>query len=118
MNNSRDIGAIGEDIAIKYLRENGYVILERNFRTKTGEIDIIASINDIIVFIEVKTRNSDKYGFPYEAVNYKKQQKIIKVAQNYINLRRLNDYQYRFDIIEIFLNSQARVNHIENAFWT
>lgn len=117
MNNSRDIGAIGEDIAIKYLRENGYVILERNFRTKTGEIDIIASINDIIVFIEVKTRNSDKYGLPYEAVNYKKQQKIIKVAQNYINLRRLNDYQYRFDIIEIFLNSQTRVNHIENAFW-
>jgi len=118
MNNLRNVGVIGEDIAIKYLQENGYEILERNFRAKTGEIDIIACINDIIVFIEVKARNNNRYGYPYEAVNYKKQQKIIKVAQNYIISRGLNNYQCRFDIIEVFLNLQSKVNHIENAFWT
>ncbi len=117
-NNTRTIGIIGEDIAKNYLLDNGYKILERNFRVKSGEIDIIAQLNQIIVFIEVKSRSSNRYGLPYEAVDYRKQQKIIKAAQNYINFKRLTNYQYRFDIIEVYLNINKKINHIQNAFWT
>ncbi|MFA5524456.1 MAG: YraN family protein [Tissierellales bacterium] len=118
MNNTRTIGNIGERIALNFLLKNGYKILERNFRVKFGEIDIIALIDHTIVFIEVKSRSNNKYGFPYESVNYKKQQKIIRVAQNYIKIKNIKECQYRFDIIEVYLNSSEKINHIVNAFWT
>lgn len=118
MDNRRNIGIVGENIATNYLLENGYAILERNFRSKTGEIDIIAQKNQIIVFVEVKSRNNNKYGFPYESVDYRKQQKIIRTAQSYINFKGLTDCQYRFDIVEVFLKTKNKVNHIQNAFWT
>ena len=118
MNSTRSIGIIGENIAHNYLLKKGYKILEKNFRVKAGEIDIIALENKTIVFVEVKSRSNNKYGLPYESVNYRKQQKIIRVAQNYINFKRLMDYQYRFDIIEVYLNSNEKINHIQNAFWT
>ncbi|SCG83465.1 UPF0102 protein [Proteiniborus sp. DW1] len=117
-NNTRNIGLIGENIAVNYLLDNGYKILDRNFRVKAGEIDIVAQICQTIVFVEVKSRTSNRYGLPYESVNYKKQQKIIRVAQNYINFKRLINYEYRFDIIEVYLNADRKINHIQNAFWT
>ena len=77
MNNNKLKGEKGESLAKSFLVKNGYTIIDTNFRTKTGEIDIIAKKNEIIVFIEVKTRSSLTYGYPYEAVGYKKRQKII-----------------------------------------
>lgn len=110
-------GVIGEKLAVNYLNKNKYKIIDRNFKCKLGEIDIIAAIDDIIVFVEVKTRKSSAYGYPYEAVTINKQQKIIKTAYTYIKLKKIVNKQYRFDIIEIFLDKNIRINHIQNAFW-
>lgn len=110
-------GAIGEKLAVSYLIKNNYKIIDRNFKCKLGEIDIIATIDDVVVFVEVKTRKSFIYGYPYEAVTLSKQQKIIKTAHSYIKLKKIMDKQYRFDIIEVYLNGNIRINHIKNAFW-
>ncbi|KGG80770.1 hypothetical protein Y919_04450 [Caloranaerobacter azorensis H53214] len=114
---SKITGIIGEKLAVNYLIKNNYKIIERNFKCKLGEIDIIAVIDDIIVFIEVKTRRNSNYGYPYEAVTVDKQQKIIKTAYSYIKLKKIVNKQYRFDIIEIFLGKDIKINHIQNAFW-
>lgn len=115
--NNKDIGNQGERLARDYLIERGYKILEMNFTTRLGEIDIIAEKDNIISFVEVKTRRSLKYGMPKEAVNYRKMQKIIRVAENYIAYKIRDDRQYRFDVIEVFLSDNKNINHIEDAFW-
>jgi len=117
MINNKIIGQKGENIAKNYLIKHGYRIIESNFRTKIGEIDIIAKKNKLIVFVEVKTRSNLLFGCPYEAVDYRKQQKIIKTAQYYLLQNKHLSIQYRFDIIEVFANQNYRINHIENAFW-
>lgn len=117
LKNSNKIGKIGEDIACEYLIKEGYIILDRNFRTKFGEIDIIGKKQDIIIFFEVKTRSNIQYGYPYEYVDYKKQRKIINTAHSYIKYKNIKDMQYRFDIIEVYQQKETRINHIENAFW-
>lgn len=109
-------GIIGENKAADYITSKGYRIISRNYRCKIGEIDIIAIKDHILVFIEVKTRSSNRYGYPYEAVNWKKQNKIIKTSMVYMREKRLLDYQMRYDIIEIYLKGEGRINHIENAF--
>lgn len=116
MGNNIDKGKLGEEKAAKYLQKEGYYIKERNYRTKIGEIDIIAVKSNIIAFVEVKTRTNISYGFPYEAVNWKKQDKIIKSSLIYIKQKKLIDFQMRYDIIEVFLNENLRINHIEDAF--
>lgn len=116
MGNNIDKGLLGEQEATKYLVSKGYHILDRNYRTKVGEIDIIAIRSDILIFIEVKTRTNLKYGYPYEAVNWKKQDKIIKSSFIYMKQKNLTNYQIRYDIIEVFLNKKLNINHIENAF--
>ncbi len=115
--NNKAVGDFGELLAKEYLVRNEYSILETNFRTRIGEIDIIAQKDDIVVFIEVKSRKSLKFGMPYEAVDQRKMHKIIKVAQNYIVYKSRGDTQYRFDIVEVFLNENDKINHIEDAFW-
>lgn len=109
-------GLKGEEIASEYIIAKGYQILERNFRLKTGEIDIIAKEGDTLVIIEVKTRSNINYGYPYEAVNKKKQGKIIRTALYYVKLHGLKDTQLRFDVIEVYLGKDNKVNHYENAF--
>lgn len=106
------IGKKGEEDAVKYLKKNKYEILERNFRTKAGEIDIIAMKNDVVVFVEVKKRNNSSYGAGFDAVDLKKQQKIINAAQIYISFQK-KEKKYRFDVISI---DNKNINHIENAF--
>lgn len=106
----KDIGNLGENIAENYLINRGYIILDRNFRCKTGEIDIIAKDGNYISFIEVKTRYGNLYGTPGESVNYLKQYRIYKTAQMYILKKRLNKFNFRFDVIEVILN------HINNDF--
>lgn len=117
MLNNQLKGKKGESLAKNFLIKKGYTVVDTNFRAKTGEIDIVAKKNETIVFIEVKSRSTLSYGYPYEAVGYKKQQKIINTAQYYILLHKLSTFNYRFDIIEVFLNQSYRINHIENAFW-
>lgn len=116
--NTSKVGDIGEQAAVNYLYHAGYDILERKYRRKTGEIDIIARVRDSLVFIEVKTRTSTAYGFPAEAVTYRKQQKIINTAYCYLQHTQNMNTHCRFDVIEIFLaeNNKVTYNHIMNAF--
>lgn len=116
---NKDIGALGEDIAETHLINLEYKILDKNFRCKSGEIDLIAVNNGYICFIEVKTRYGTKFGLPAESVTYSKQKKICKTAQVYICWKNIIDSNFRFDVIEIILNSsnnEVLVNHIEDAF--
>ncbi|MBS4539781.1 YraN family protein [Clostridium sp. D2Q-11] len=114
---NRSKGNFGEEIAIKYLLQKDYKILEKNFTTKLGEIDIIAKDKDIVTFIEVKLRRNSSYGHPFEAVDYRKQKKIINVAKLYAKYKNLYNTQFRFDIIEVYSDSND-INHIIDAFWT
>ena len=103
-------GNFGEMVAAMYLEKQGYEIVERNFRCRLGEVDIICRKGNQIVFIEVKTRTSDNYGAPSEAVNREKMNRIRKVAALYMMWEKITNYQVKFDVMEILLN------HIENAF--
>ncbi len=114
--NNVEKGKIGEKRSVDYLTECGYKILETNYRNKIGEIDIIALHNDILVFVEVKSRSNTKYGYGYEAVNYKKQRKIIHTSLIYIRNNNLDDKQLRYDIIEVYLTNKPSLNHIKDAF--
>ena len=118
MMNTIKVGDLGEQAAVDYLCKDGYDILERKYRLKIGEIDIIAKKDNTIVFIEVKTRSNTSYGFPAEAVTYRKQQKIIKTAQYYLQQINQSNACCRLDVIEIFLShlNVIKYNHIMNAF--
>lgn len=105
-------GKDGEEKACNYLKSKKYKILEKNYRCLYGEIDIIAKYNNTLVIIEVKYRKSAKFGKGYEAVNYTKQQKIIKTLQYYIDEKNVK-MPVRFDVISIDDNE---ITHIENAF--
>lgn len=107
-------GRLGENVAVNYIIEKNYIVLERNFRAFTGEIDIIAEKDGEIVFIEVKYRNNIKNGYPREAVNKAKQKKIKNTALAYIEKYGMSEKNFRFDVIEILGNN---IEHIENAFW-
>ena len=111
--NNKKVATLGETIATEYLIKKGYTILDRNFACKMGEIDIIAKLNNLIVFVEVKARNTEDYGKPFEAVTYSKIQKIIKSAKLYILKNKLFDNDIRFDVISILRDN---VEHIERAF--
>lgn len=100
----RELGLIGENYAVNYLRELNFIILERNFRfSRFGEIDIIASENEYICFIEVKTRTSNLFGMPAESVNINKQKKIKMLAQIYLKGKELFNKNVRFDVVEVFI---------------
>lgn len=120
-NYKKVIGNFGEEQAVKFLLENKYEILERNFRCKFGEIDVIAKDGEYIVFIEVKTRKNTEYGIPAEAVNYYKQKKIIQVARYYLMNKKYTS-GIRFDVVEIIAKIQndkpvmQSIRVIKNAF--
>jgi putative endonuclease len=111
----RQVGDFGEDLTIKYLEKNGYKILERNYLKRFGEIDIIALKDELISFVEVKTRKNQAHGYPAEAVNFSKQEKIIKTAQAFLIENNYTDYLISFDVCEVYTES-GRINYIENAF--
>lgn len=113
-------GALGEVIASRYLRENGYNIVSANYRTRFGEIDLIAGNGEYLVFIEVKTRHVGSKLRPCEAVDSVKQAKLIRTAALYL-ASHPTDLQPRFDVIEVWLKNGTqtkKVNHIKNAFTT
>ena len=116
------IGKLGEDEAQKYLIKNGYKILECNYFCRFGEIDIVAMDQNCLVFVEVKTRTSNKYGNPENAVNYWKKKHILLSARCYIEQYRMKEYFARFDVVEVFANFADNsfdvegINVIKNAF--
>ncbi|WP_027363531.1 YraN family protein [Desulfotruncus alcoholivorax] len=112
----RSLGIQGEDLAAQYLQKKGLVILERNFRCRLGEIDIIARHGDCIVFIEVKTRSSDKFGLAQESVTRQKIYKLRRLAQAYLAQRSFSGLNVRFDVVAVNSARETKVTHIENAF--
>ena len=97
----KNVGDIGENFAADLLTNSGFRIIERNYRTKAGEIDIIAIRDGVLHFVEVKTRNGDLYGYPSESVTPAKQARIRKAAEQYLQGRRLNWNKGSFDVYEI-----------------
>lgn len=135
----RIFGQAGEEAAAKYLRRRGYKILTKNYTEyRVGEVDLIAHKNGTLVFVEVKTRSNNAFGTPAEAVNYDKQQKLVRTADRFSkNFVKRGVLTYsrkilffnldwncpiktkRFDVIEVFMSTDGtleKINHIKNAF--
>ena len=114
---TRDLGLNGEEFAARYLEAKGYRIVERNYRIRSAEIDLIAERDGVIVFVEVKTRKNKKYGRPAEAVTLAKQKKIISAASVFMQREEYVQSACRFDVIEVYYEEGVRhINQIENAF--
>ena len=108
-------GSSGEDIAVKYLQTHGYRVLDRNFTTSVGEVDIFVTDESTLIAVEVKSRLSLEYGTPAEAVNHEKIKKISQVTSQYIKKFRLFGTPVRIDVVEVYIADKT-VNHIKNAF--
>lgn len=112
--NKRAIGTIEEDKAAAYLQEQGFLLLERNYRCRTGEIDIIAADGSYLVFVEVKFRKNNDKGLSLEAVNYRKQTVICKVARHYLMTHhKAEDTPCRFDVVGI---DNQKITLVKDAF--
>lgn len=114
MPDNKKTGQLGEDLAVKFLTDNGYKILERNRHfSRACEVDIIALIKDTLVFVEVKTRSSDVCGIPFEAVTKTKYEKIKLGLYSY--LKENPQYKkYRIDAISVLLKPEVKIEHLEN----
>lgn len=112
--NKRKFGIIGEKMAQKYLKDNKYEIIENNYYTRNGEIDIIASKNNYIIFVEVKTRTNEKYGSASEAVNKIKKIHMKKSAAIFLKENNFSRFTIRFDVIEVYMiKGKCKINHIK-----
>lgn len=117
--NDHALGRLGESLAANYLRRKGYRILGRNYRSKIGELDLIAAKNQTLVFVEVKTRTGSTVGEPYEAVDNRKRQKLLKLADGYLafggiaNLRSIFK-DTRIDVISILMSQNGRIRNLEH----
>ncbi len=112
-----DLGKKGEEIAASHLVKQGYIIKERNWRFGKDEIDIIAEYDNFLVVVEVKTRSTNYYGNPEEAVDEQKQHFLTRAANEYV-LQKEIDLEVRFDIFSIVIESgKQAINHIEDAFY-
>ena len=129
-----EYGKFGENFAFNYLKKMGYKIIAKNFVGTVGEVDIVAietklarkksgdfdkmskliQNEDVLCFIEVKSRNNTDYGNPSDAVDYSRQRKYYSLSYEFMTKNNLKDYQHRFDIIEVF--GKNEINHIKNAF--
>ena len=116
-NRQQQFGEKGENLAVWYLKQNGYKIIEQNYRNPLGEIDIIAQEKKTIVFVEVKSRRSVRYGTPKWAVTPQKQRKISMVALYYLKTTRQTDARARFDVVAITSNrDEPQIEIVKNAF--
>lgn len=118
ISNKKDLlGSRSEDLAVKFLEQYGYKIIQRNFRCKSGEIDIIAKDKGTLVFIEVKSRSSIRKSHPYEAINTVKQKRISRAAVEFAKDNRILDKKSRFDVISvIYSGGMPRLELLKNAF--
>lgn len=110
---SREIGALGEKIAAEYLTRLGYVIRERNFRSREGEIDIIAEKDDFLVFVEVRTRRSLSFGTPEESVTAQKKERLIALTQAYMQDREDLPSSWRIDVMALELGPKGQISRLE-----
>ncbi len=112
-----ELGELGEDLAVEELVKNGYEIVERNWRFKKAEIDIIARKNEVLAIVEVKTRSSNYFGDPQDFVNPKKIKMLVEAVNEYVVSKDL-DVEVRFDIIAIIINqNKLTLEHLEDAFF-
>mgnify|MGYP001004313569 CR=1 FL=1 len=113
------LGHLGELLAADRLRREGYVILERNYRCPSGEIDLIAREENVLVFVEVRTRTSEGFGTPLETIDFGKQRRIREVARHYLRERRPCFQDVRFDVVGVLLKEgeEARVEIVPHAFY-
>src|SRR6201984_1621690 len=112
-------GARGERLACRYLKRNGYKVLFRNFRGRSGgEIDVVCRDNDTLVFVEVKTRGREDFGRPFEAVNREKRKRISRGALAWLRMLDNPDILFRFDVVEVIIvdNAKPRVEVIKKGF--
>jgi putative endonuclease len=117
LNRRRVLGAEGEKAAEKFLRRRRYAILQRNFRCKAGEIDLIALHRRVVVFIEVKTRSQDSFGNPLEAVDKRKQRQVVRAARYFIAQHGLHEREARFDVVGVWWEKgSVHCELVENAF--
>ncbi len=113
----KELGRRGEELALTFLKKNGYRILEKNYVCKMGEIDIIAQERDTLAFVEVKTRRSTTFGPPQMAVDQKKQEQLSKAALHFLKEKRLEMVKARFDVVAILLGPKGeKIELIRNAF--
>lgn len=114
----KNTGHFGEETAVAYLKQIGYLIIERNYRKRFGEIDIVAQDGDVVVFVEVKTRRSVRFGSPFEAVDRRKQKNMTRVALAYLDSHKLFDRSARFDVVAVMLHKESgpEVEIVQDAF--
>ncbi|WP_028550406.1 YraN family protein [Paenibacillus sp. UNC451MF] len=116
----KQLGALGEQYALEHLQRQGFRIAGQNWRCRTGELDLIAWDNEVLVIVEVRTRSSTlRFGTPVESVDYKKCAQVIETAQFYVHTHRLQNYQIRFDVISIVTDKAGNLvslDQIPNAF--
>ena len=112
------LGKSGEEAAFRYLKKKNYKIVAKGFRLFRGEIDIIAYDHKTLVFIEVKTRRSQNFGFPEESVTPSKRQQIRKIAQGFLTINKIREVECRFDVISLIKKekNEYSLRHIKNAF--
>ncbi|MBF0478555.1 MAG: YraN family protein [Candidatus Omnitrophica bacterium] len=117
--NHKDFGNHGEELAVAHLIDQGYDIIQVNYRIRTGEVDIVAKDGEYLCFVEVKTRHNDEFGSPFEAITPSKQRRIIKLAKLYLMENKLTDISIRFDVIGIMVEfeDKAKIELIKDAFW-
>ncbi|MCH8830116.1 MAG: YraN family protein [Planctomycetes bacterium] len=116
---NRLLGNRGERLAARYLRRQGYRILSRQYRTRLGELDLIAMDRECIVFVEVKTRRSDAAGQPIEAITHQKQKKLTQLALTYLKRYGLLEHAARFDVVALCWDDSQKkptITHYKNAF--
>ena len=117
MNARRKLGSDGEDVACLHLEEQGYEVLERNYRCEGGEIDIVAVREGIVVFCEVKTRRTGRWGEPSEAVDFQKRARIRRLGAHWLLDRGARPSSVRFDVISLVMDDRGRqLQHYEDAF--
>ncbi len=112
-------GKEGEELALKFLKRSGYRIVERNYRCRYGEIDIIARDGEVLVFVEVKARTSGAFGLPVESVDARKQRHIINASTEYLARNGLTDTPARFDVVSVEMDGgggDASMELVRNAF--
>lgn len=111
-----ELGKKGEELAVEYLQNNGYKILDKNWRFKKAEIDIIAMKKEVLAVVEVKTRSTSYFGNPQDFVNQKKIQLLVEAINEYVISKDL-DVEVRFDIVAIIKNNQNfKIEHLKDAF--
>ncbi len=116
-NSNQLLGRAGERLAERYLKNQGYTVVERNYRCRGGEVDLIALDRRVIVFVEVKTRTDHGFGNPLEAVEPRKQKRMILAAQLFLHQKKLQQRDARFDVVGIsWPGKDPVIEHVRNAF--